>query len=393
MSSLWLIQFVQVVGVLTAAVSAQNANELKLQQVEWLRSCGGYFNEKLSFDQPPGSDEPTGGIFTTEDIAKGETVLAVPTSCQLRERNECLTAIRLAEEYVGGETESDFWPYIKYVFEVYPHDTLPDAWTAAGKGLMEAIVGPELDPYGFGDGSFHRRCSSYEERIDYDETSEDLLEAAMRIVNARGWNNVMLPVYDMVNHNNGPMRNVGQVHDSKKDPNIVVHARRNIKKGEEISNSYNECNDHTCYGIAHTYVTPDIFKDYGFIEQYRALQRWRFYTTLIGTKEALEESILFDIQSRSSTSVPKEPTLDDLELKWLSDKPTADQVMWLKMQIGRLKGMQEYVEYTAGRLEQQFEADAALRYYEALLTALEMALKWSDGTPPLTNPNCPASEA
>lgn len=60
------------------------------------------------------------------------------------------------------------------------------------------------------------------------------------------------------------------VHDADKD--VSVLARRDIQKGEELYVSYNMCED--CGGRRNSYGTPNILRDYGFLEQLP--QRWFF---------------------------------------------------------------------------------------------------------------------
>eukprot|EP00527_Entomoneis_sp_CCMP2396_P009694 CAMPEP_0198137332 /NCGR_PEP_ID=MMETSP1443-20131203/854_1 /TAXON_ID=186043 /ORGANISM="Entomoneis sp., Strain CCMP2396" /LENGTH=142 /DNA_ID=CAMNT_0043798735 /DNA_START=58 /DNA_END=482 /DNA_ORIENTATION=+ len=130
-----LFGFVWLAVTVAAEMTAQ---EQRISQVEWLHSKGGFFSEKLGF-QPPDSDSPAGGIFALQDLKKGEKVIVIPQNCQFEpwpgkehskeEHSICSTARRLADGYNAGEGVSEFWPYIKYVFEVFPHEMIPTAWS------------------------------------------------------------------------------------------------------------------------------------------------------------------------------------------------------------------------------------------------------------------------
>eukprot|EP00527_Entomoneis_sp_CCMP2396_P009770 CAMPEP_0198136688 /NCGR_PEP_ID=MMETSP1443-20131203/314_1 /TAXON_ID=186043 /ORGANISM="Entomoneis sp., Strain CCMP2396" /LENGTH=243 /DNA_ID=CAMNT_0043797947 /DNA_START=159 /DNA_END=890 /DNA_ORIENTATION=- len=230
-----------------------------------------------------------------------------------------------------------------------------------------------LEPQEFGKGSYAEQCTTNE------EDREEILEAALRIVDARGWLATLVPVLDMANHANGYMHNMEQANDSRTHSDIEVVTLRDVKAGEEMSLSYNECNDYTCYGIAHTYTTPFLFADYGFIERMSGTQRWPFATSEDGEDALLIElSLASDQEACGSSDSEDSP----LHLKWLTDNPDDEQIEWLQVQLGRLKGVEEWVNYTAARLEEEDEAQVVLEFHRSYVTAIEMAVGWADGTPP-----------
>eukprot|EP00957_Ditylum_brightwellii_P161262 12278387-Ditylum_brightwellii.AAC.1 len=75
----------------------------------------------------------------------------------------------------------------------------------------------------------------------------------------------------MLNHRNGHWFNTkcSQMYNVE---SIKVYASRDIKAGEELYGSYNMCED--CELRMHSYGTPDILGDYGFVEH--VPQRWFF---------------------------------------------------------------------------------------------------------------------
>ncbi|KAL7559577.1 hypothetical protein ACA910_006984 [Epithemia clementina (nom. ined.)] len=361
-------------------VAAANDNDTLLQKkqlVEWLRSKGGFFSNKISF-QPPEVNAAAGGIYAVEEIEENELLMIIPENALLTahvEEDWCSTAELLVSEYVKGPEASEFWPYVQYVFESYPHRELPPAWSESGKELVYSIISDYFEPQRFGQqGS----CHEGSEEGDY----ETMLDAATRIVVSRGWHDVLVPVYDMGNHRNGRWHNMDQLHDSRTQDDFHIVALRRIEPGEQLFLSYNECNDHTCYGKEHSYLTPQLFADYGFVEQYP--QRWSFWTK--AGREYSEEKLLFDLdvedtssstRNASTTTTPLVNSSNELRVSWISDEPDEFQLKWLDVHLKRLLGMKDFVMYEAERLEHSFEARATIDYYHALIVALQQAIRWA----------------
>ncbi|KAL7572557.1 hypothetical protein ACA910_000377 [Epithemia clementina (nom. ined.)] len=378
------------------------------QLIYWLRAKGGFFSPKISFEPLDKKDEDleSGGIFAHQAIQKGERLMFIPRHCLFQPTDNtddgttsriCRTAKLLVEEYQAGNRESSFWPYVEYVFDFFPHDHLPAAWSPNGKALVQNIVGVNLlDPEDFGD---FRKCSGlYKSGKDYDKNYNRLLDAARRIVDARGWNEVLVPVFDMGNHRNGHWHNMDQLHDSRTHDDFEVVARRDIEPGEQLFLSYNECPDYTCAGAAHSYLTPQLFKDYGFVEQYP--QRWAFYTR---TNDGGTSKLLFDLDVVDDESMnPKNTNTQQrllrlepqqspkLKVSWLSSQKSSDepaprdtQIQWLEAQLKRLQGMEDYVASEAHLLPPH-EQQGAVSYYKAMMQAMESAiLKFYDKRAPL----------
>jgi len=119
-------------------------------QIEWIRSKGGIFSSKLEIkrffvDDP---DSPS-GLFTKEDVSRGETLMVIPKACLLTSggsEETCDTVRNLADEFKLKE-ESKFWPYVNWVFDPRFKGDLPVTWSGKGKQLLETIVGEELFPH------------------------------------------------------------------------------------------------------------------------------------------------------------------------------------------------------------------------------------------------------
>jgi len=332
----------------------------------WLRAQeGGYVNPKVVFTE--------GGLFATSEIKKGEAVFTIPTNALLKPFDEeddsmCETAHRLVLEYRRSE-ESSYAPFVKYVFETFPHKTVPMGWSEQGKQLVRDMVGSQLEPQEFGSGSFDEACEGYDDYLleeDLDKSQQiDLLEAAWRIVCARGWHHVLVPVFDMANHRNNQWRNIDRDTDLEDvDQEYRIIALKNIEKGGQLYNSYNQCRDVTCHDIDMFYVTPQIFGDYGFVEQYP--HRFDFWT---GQEDEEDDfGLVFEVDEIDDHN------RNDVFIKWLKDEPNPDQIDWLKKQHKRLQRLENDVTERAKVLSSKHEADMAMSYYRALKNALNLAI-------------------
>merc|ERR1712113_28904 len=138
--------------------------------------------------------------------------------------------------------ESEYAPYLNYLRE-QRHGQLPSDWSIAGKNLLSVVLGigkdrqllPPYFPFGYVD-SFRTDCGG---------RNEDEINAFLMVIQ-RGWDELLVPVYDMMSHRNGKWLNTKDdyVKDAYETNNFVkVRAKRDIQAGEEIYMSYNFCND------------------------------------------------------------------------------------------------------------------------------------------------------
>ena len=230
--------------------------------IKWFRSKGGFFSEKIMYGSEDVTQPSIGGIFARSSIEKGERIIVLPNSALITSgisEDRCDTARTLVKEY-QLKSNSDYEPYVKYLFESFSHENLPMAWSDTAKKLVATLVGKELDPQNFAQETYHQRCRS-DNGSDERAKNDGILEAAWRIVIARSWRDKMLPVIDMLNHRNGRFHNVDQANSAHHGEDIVVVALRDIAEGEELYNSYNECPDEDCAGIALTFGVPQILNE------------------------------------------------------------------------------------------------------------------------------------
>lgn len=332
------------------------------QQIKWLRERGGFFSDKISHN---------GTLFANAPIQKGEEIMIIPTSIIITggpEEDMCITARNILKEYNLGE-ESTHAPYIRYVFESFPHDQHPLAWSNAAANLFASIVGQDLEPQNLTEFLFENRCSVAEGDLD-----KEALAAAYRIVVSRGWEDILVPVFDLLDHRNGKYHNVDQKNSVHNSQDISVIAIRDISEGEMLYYSYNECNDVDCQGNSHAYVTPLIFADYGFVEQYP--RRFNFAT------HDEEEHKIFEID------------IDDhgvLQLNWISDPINVQEKNWFRGNLHRLYHMETKILQEGDKLVEH-EKNLILEYYQAMVIALEVVISWE--TPrAIHDPKCPFDES
>ena len=161
--------------------------------IEWLRSNGGVFSDKVQFRHLDPNDASTPvGLFANDALKKGETIMVIPNKCLFTTpppQGFCETARALAHHAREGE-KSFFKDYVNYVFDGNKHKILPYRWSDDAKKILHEIAGKELyNPIGEL-GSFNSVCGD----------GGDLEEDAWELVISRSWREVMIPVYDMVNH-------------------------------------------------------------------------------------------------------------------------------------------------------------------------------------------------
>merc|ERR1711957_735883 len=111
------------------------------------------------------------------------------------------------------------------------------------------------------------------------------------------------------------------------DGEFRIIAIKDIPAGAQLYNSYNQCDyDATCNkDVGLVYMTQDIFQDYGFVEQYP--RRFAFFTGYYNEDENL--GMVINIDEKTSGG-------GDLEVKFLTKRPSELQLKWMVKQFARL---------------------------------------------------------
>jgi len=362
----------------------KQANEpTAVKLAKWLNTLdGGSFSEKQEIraanDVSDGS-KPFYGIFAKEQITRGEVLAEIPWSAIINDEEEdeslsendfnggilkCGTVRNLAKEMkrvqkMGSYVEdpastSKYGPYIQYLLE-QDSMVLPSAWSNGGIHMFLDILGgraqsiPPLYSTTWISDDFVKECNG-------DVTDEIAVRAAMHVV-SRADDDLLVPIYDMYNHRNGKYYNTRMIPTRGTGYKIV--ARKNIQAGDQIYNSYNLCD--TCGGRKDGYGTPEIFRDYGFIEDFP--QRWQFE----------DQEIMFDLYEQNDGHLrtvwkPKKPKdYDDIE----------DAKEFFMKELKRLVKLRKIIwrmNYIDGKPSiNENEWDATFEYHDAVVNAMTHA--------------------
>jgi hypothetical protein len=352
-----------------SADAASNAMDAHVQDmVAWLRDQGGYFNEKLQIRRADPSD-PTSyfGVFATESIPSMESLMSIPASSMIRTIQQeyhsweeewdvlCdLTHVLLKELKLGEK--SHFAPYVKYLLG-QERGQIPATWTEPGKELLREVLS----------ASTHKNHVTDWIEMDFEhedwciESGNAFEQQALAMVKQRGWDSVLIPIYDMINH-------VNDVEKLNTDNNSVysaeglrVWASKTIEAGEELFLTYDNCSD--CGTTPDDWGTTELLRDFGFVELYPR----QFY--FLGE----EEDILFAIDEDEHDGEGL------IYIDWFEnggETPSYEQIAMMKEEYNRLQDLQHEGNLTERRqLMPEKEWNTIFQYHQALTSALEAAIQ------------------
>jgi len=397
---------------IAAATTVSSTDKHGENLVEWLRSKGGTYNSKLEIRRNDISD-PTSrfGMFANAKILQDDILLEIPQECLLigsgsgpgllevgdevsadheelgeyydgtivkvnedgtfdidyddgdeeegvkkeyikksGENNMCGAVRNLIDELKLGD-DSKYGAFVNYLLD-QSHGQLPAAWSKAGQDIFTELQEdqnmsdlPPTDPM---DNWWIDDCNG-----DKDPFQEN---AAM-IVTQRGWDDVLIPIFDMMSHRNGDWLNT--YHNPVRDGSskIVVQASRDIQAGEEVYNSYNFCSD--CGGRSYGYGTPEILRDYGFVEQYP--QRWFF----------LNNDVAFELDEQKNADGSG---TGELKVTWIVKDPSDEGIRYCKHHLERLEKLAETKFKLIGEGIPKNEWETLKGYNEALIIAMNHAI-------------------
>jgi hypothetical protein len=293
-------------------------------------------------------------------IPKEATIEGIPMIADPKDETwfECDTAHKLSQELRLG-SNSTYSGYVEYLLE-QSLGQIPSSWSSAGQDLLIGV----LEQNENGDGPLPpldavRWIEEWKGACG--EIEDDPLEkfAALMLIQ-RGWDTKLVPVFDMINHHGGNrwvnVRDPG-VNDVD---DVKIYSSRKIRAGEELFIAYgeNQLYSHEKWG------TTEIFRDFGFFESYPR----RFYFA-----KAPDMAFEIDYQEKDTK---EEEMGGPLELTWL-DLPNERGLAFLVGQYSRLREL-------SGRMQESWmgtlgiphhELDMVHQYYEAMSTALQMAVE------------------
>jgi len=372
--------------------------------LQWMKDNGGTVHPNLQIRRAD-PDDPTSryGIFAKDAITKDETILMIPRKCLVtagdpdvgdvmsvevkpdQYRAVKITKVNLDDtydiRYDSGQSErgvlaEDLFQiyhgamvcdtvrnlaaemhkaensfYAPYVLDLLaqPTDQLPAKWSDSGKAMLRDLLdGDELPPRNIMSASFAKECGGND--------SDPVTDNAAMIQLQRAWDDVLVPVLDMLSHRNGRWLNTvnSNIHWAKP---VFLQASRKIEKGEEIYTSYNFCSD--CDNRNFGYGTPEILRDYGFVEQFP--QRWFF-------PKYEEDKLAFEIDEHPN--LPGKYTV-----KWLHKTvPNEASVEFMEDQVDRLKYLGSTAAYESPGSVPKHEWETIKIYQKALLFTFQTVL-------------------
>jgi len=362
----------------------KNSLVLAEAQVDWILSMGGSFDTSKiviqSVETQEGSENCSTnhnlGLFAINDIQKGDALIKVPGSAIFTgdsDKNRCDGTLTLLQEIAKGREESDFGPYLDYLYSKQGISFLPSMWSSAGRDLLKTIHGPNLKPKDIVDVSFLSHCTGERDEfeIEIEEETRKQVEFAYATMLARSWDEKLVPLVDMINHSRDfntvtKVTSLGETEDpdtlaETEDPDTVeVHADRDILKGEQLYLSYRRRDDDSKLHTAKT------LRNFGFVEQYP--QRWVLPTP--SRRSNIEENqvpdeIMFDIVRKGDE--------DEYQVKWIdpANPPRFYFVVeHLKKELDRITDIKPLITQTAGTLHEH-ERSIIVRYYRSLTIAYE----------------------
>eukprot|EP00978_Attheya_sp_CCMP212_P029150 scaffold102721_cov62-Attheya_sp.AAC.1 len=179
--------------------------------------------------------------------------------------------------------KSHLAPYVRYLKSI-PERILPEAWSDAGREIFEELVEEKPPPQ-------HYQNKWHEEYVTSCDGGNDRFEKWLvhLVAHLEIEEGFLVPYLDFFNHRNGDWHNANgalyafmdrteielawyfSLHEY--DDSYKVDTVRTIQAGEQIYISVNMCDDCT-ERKDNGYGTPEILRDYGFVEDLP--QRWSF---------------------------------------------------------------------------------------------------------------------
>ncbi len=364
-----------VLSTIIASAVASNNHEPQMiriimdDMIQWVRAEGGSFNEKIEIRRVDPTDSSSYlGVFAKDDLDPQETLMEIPQSCYIHifdeveeaeseeemkeayEHNMCRLSNKLMEEMELGES-SQYAPFIAYL-KTQKIGQLPVNWSKEGKALLRQLLLPGSENT---DGMVDWIDIHYEGRcINRDDEFEShMMEMTMQ----RGFDTALIPIWDMVNHDNG---RINTENNSMYDEGgLKVQASRAIEAGEEIFASYDLCLDCNEIHIDEPdQGTSAIFREFGFIEGYP--HRWYF-----------DEEDIWMMVKEDGTDGPRVIFAPEGE----SDSLDSTDILYFQAELARLQDVGgRKLSKSTGSIPKN-EWNMILSYYNATTTDLSLAIE------------------
>ena len=330
--------------------------------LEWILLNGGELNPKQEVRyigcEPMASNSY--GVFAVEDIDEGEILTRIPKSIILSgddgdddddDDDDNSLDCSLIDRVADAIADVSFAPYINYLRSL--ENIRPsDLWSLSASRLMFKIIGFNLPPT-----KLSRLVDST--LIDFvEEECEIQIVSTMTVyfinlMNLMFGNKIgLVPFADFYNHRKGKWSNVN--HPTIDDDGTVTFiASKSIKAGDQLYLDIENNGDIT---------TSELFYLTGFIEEYP--QKW----IIGGNLKFVIDSPVIESQTTNFT--------------WLSPQPSFHDILFLEGELDRLQSLNNVKENGIMEIDTgslcSFEWDRVWHYHDALLTAINGAVKASN---------------
>jgi hypothetical protein len=332
--------------------------------VDFVRSNGGYISEKVEV-RIIGGD--LAGIFAKEPLQKNELAYEIPFNLTIFDNTYCGAVQKIRNLMIDDATITT--PYEKYLStRTSSHHFLPALFSSQGQQALNELLGEtwrKLGYMGYTVEKWWKKCGSEFGSVDeIDDKNRRIIGNAIAVVYARGegaWR--YIPVHDLSNHASDEAVNVEYEFNHKR---VQSRARRYVEAGEELATSYSECKE--CYDGRQKDRTPWLFLSFGFLESMP--QRWYIP----------QSEVYFEL-AKMKTAVGSSSNNDDLQVRFLSEHPSDQDLALVRKEIDRLKTFELDLttkwatEHSSMPLA---EWKAIHDFCKATLTALEHVLKVSE---------------
>eukprot|EP00980_Cylindrotheca_fusiformis_P006597 scaffold1389_cov122-Cylindrotheca_fusiformis.AAC.15 len=329
----------------------------------------GYFSDKIEIRRgDPSNPNSFFGYFAIDNIEEDELLLNIPPEARLESHSVkeeytdilCDLAWALKREFDKGYN-SDYVHYVNYLKE-QRRDIIPAVWSNGGKELLMEVQGSIYMT------DVELETTDAENMVDWiddwmmdsclmnEEGTECLDPYFVAVVTQRGFDSMLAPVYDMINHHNGKINTINKRSVYDKEYGFDVYSSEPIAAGDQLFISYYNCPDcrgcDDCPVTQNYWGTPEMLRDFGFVEP---LPQYYY----------LGDEISFRIYQNNDNEDDDSPKIEFLK-DWY---PTEDIIEEAKGQIERLQEVYEYDLLPANGTIAKHEYYTIERYLEALMTA------------------------
>mmetsp|Transcript_7573 Transcript_7573/g.8672 ORF Transcript_7573/g.8672 Transcript_7573/m.8672 type:complete len:425 (+) Transcript_7573:126-1400(+) len=342
----------------TIVVESNDSTSSDKQLIDWLRSNGATINEKLEIRHinPDDSTSPK-GVFATENIDVGEVICEIPMDLMIHPEGkqdwtstDCGTIEATYKAMTAEENVMN--PYVKHLLS-QPKDYLPIFWSKEGFDFLVLMLGFFLPPHACDIDEILQPnlCEA-----PYNDVEDPMMRHARMLVIARSDYAYMIPFYDMFNHKSKRYHIHHEIsyYNIQEEQRAKLVAQRSVQAGEEIYNSYNQCDE--CESKEYM-GTAEILMTYGFVESIP--QIWFLYYG----------RLKFELDWKD-----EDESTNELVVNFLVT-PSKRGLSWLRAELKRLLEFEDLNRKNFGASIPESEWNTIWRYYDAMVLAFTKALE------------------